>query len=105
LGTLATRSSEELNLPGSILRFEENLDTTAFRGNWDEFRFHLPALAAAIGAAWRKTPGTTGINLLPGKTQAREQAGINPTKIARVACAASMVIAVASAGYYIREKG
>ena len=104
LGTLATRSSEELGMPGSILRFEENLDTSGFRGNWDEFRFHLPALTAAIGAAWRKTPGT-GINLLPGKTAAKEQAGINPTKIARIACAASMVIAVGSAGYYVREKG
>lgn len=105
LGTLATRSSEELGLSGSILRFEENLDTSGFRGNWDEFRFHLPALAAAAGAAWRKTPGATGINLLPGKTQAREHAGINPTKIARVACAASIVVALGTAGYYVRQKG
>jgi len=105
LGTLATRSSEELGLNGSILRFEENLDTSSFRGNWDEFRYHLPALAAATGAAWRKAPGATGINLLPGKTQAREQAGLNPTKIARVACAASMLIMLGTAGYYVRQKG
>lgn len=103
LGTLATRSSEELGIEGSILRFEENLDTSGFRGNWDEFRFHLPALAAAIGSAWRKT-GTSGINLLPGKTQAKEQAGINPTKIARAACAIAMVIALVTGIQFIREK-
>src|SRR5712691_5604051 len=63
LGTLATRSSEELGVPGSILRFEDNLDTSGFRGNWDEFRFHLSSLTAAIGAAWRKSPGISGITL------------------------------------------
>ncbi len=105
LGTLATRASEELGIPGSILRFEENLDTSSFRGNWDEFRFHLPALAAAIGAAWRKNPGLSGINLLPGKTQAKQEAGINPTKIARVACAIAAVIALAAGLNYVRERG
>jgi len=105
LGTLATRSTEELGLNGSLLRFEENLDTSGFRGNWDEFRFHLPALAAAAGAAWRKAPGTTGINLLPGKTQAREQAGLNPAKIARIACAASILLVLGTSGYYVRNKG
>lgn len=105
LGTLSTRASEELGIPGSILRFEDNLDTSGFRGNWDEFRFHLPSLTAALGAAWRKTPGLTGVNLLPGKTQAKEQAGINPTKIARVACIAAVAIALIVGLYFFREKG
>jgi Tfp pilus assembly PilM family ATPase len=104
LGALATRSSEELAVPGSILRFEDNLDTSGFRGNWDEFRFHLPSLTAAVGAAWRKTPGA-GINLLPGKTQAKQEAGINPTKIARVACIVAASITLIVGGYYFREKG
>jgi len=38
LSAFATRSSEELGVPGSILRFEDNLDISGFRGNWDEFR-------------------------------------------------------------------
>jgi hypothetical protein len=105
LSTLATRSSEELGVPGSILRFEDNLDTSAFRGNWDEFRFHLPSLTAALGAAWRKTPGASGINLLPGKTQAKQEAGLNPTKIARVACVMAASIALIVSLYYFREKG
>ena len=104
LGTLATRSSEELGVPGSILRFEDNLDTSGFRGNWDEFRFHLPSMTAAVGAAWRKTAGA-GINLLPGKTQAKQEAGINPTKIARVACIVAVSIALIVGLYYFREKG
>jgi Tfp pilus assembly PilM family ATPase len=105
LGTLATRSSEELGVPGSILRFEDNLDTSGFRGNWDEFRFHLPALTAALGAAWRKTPGASGVNLLPGKTQAKQEAGLNPTKIARAACIAAACTALIIGLYYFREKG
>src|SRR5438105_2020849 len=105
LGTLATRSSEELGVPGSILRFEENLDTSGFRGNWDEFRFHLSSLTAAIGAAWRKTPGIIGISLLPGKTQAKQEAGLNPTKIARAACMIAAAIALVTTLYYFREKG
>ena len=105
LGTLATRSSEELGIPGSILRFEENLDTSGFRGNFDEFRFHLPSMTAALGAAWRKTPGLSGVNLLPGKTAAKEQAGINPTKIARVACIVAVAIALIAGLYFFREKG
>ena len=105
LGALANRSSEELGLPGSILRFEENLDTTGFRGNMDEFRFHLPSLTAALGAAWRKTPGLSGINLLPGKTQAKQEAGVNPTKIARVACIAAASITLVTGLYYFRETG
>lgn len=105
IGTLSTRSAEELGITGSVLRYDENLDTSAFRGNFDEFRFHLPALAGAIGAAWRKTVGTTGVNLLPGKTQAKQEAGINPTKIARAACAAALVIALIIGVYWIRGKG
>jgi Tfp pilus assembly PilM family ATPase len=105
LGMLSTRASEELAIPGSILQFEDNLDTTGFRGNWDEFRFHLPSLTAAFGAAWRKTPGISGINLLPGKTQAKQEAGINPTKIARVACMAAAAFLLVAGLYYFREKG
>jgi Tfp pilus assembly PilM family ATPase len=105
LGTLATRSSEELGVEGSILRFEDSLDTSGFRGNWDEFRFHLPSLTAALGAAWRKTPGISGINLLPGKTQAKQEAGLNPTKVARAACIVAASIALIVGLDYLRERG
>lgn len=105
LATLATRASEELSIPGSILKFDDNLDTSAFRGNWDEFKFHLPSLTAALGSAWRKVPGLTGVNLLPGKTQAKEQAGINPTKVARVACYAGLGFLLLSGGYYFQQRG
>src|SRR5207244_4949347 len=105
LAALVARSSEELGLEGSILRFEESLDTSAFRGNWDEFRFHLPSLAAALGTAWRKTPGISGINLLPGKTHAKQEAGLNPTKIARAACVVASSIALVTTLYYFRERG
>jgi Tfp pilus assembly PilM family ATPase/Tfp pilus assembly protein PilN len=105
IGTLSARSADELNLQGSLIQFEENLDTSGFRGNWDEFRFNLPALTSAFGAAWRKTPGATGVNLLPGKTQAKEQAGLNPTKIARAACAVAVSAALVTGVYYLREKG
>ena len=104
LGTLSTRSAEELGVAGSIMRFEDSLDTAGFRGNWDEFRFHLPSLAAALGAAWRKTPGSSGINLLPGKALAKQEAGINPTKIAKFAFAASLLIALVTGGYYLFAK-
>ncbi|HLH33019.1 MAG TPA: pilus assembly protein PilM [Terriglobia bacterium] len=105
LGTLSTQAPELLGLPGGVLKFEDSLDTSGFRGNWDEFRFHLPSLAAAMGAAWRKTPGVSGINLIPGKTAAKEQAGINPTKIARVACAAGLAGLLITGGYYVHERG
>jgi Tfp pilus assembly protein PilN len=105
LGMLSTRSSEELGVSGSILRFEDHLDTSGFRGNWDEFRFHLPSLTAALGAAWRKTPGISGINLLPGKTQAKQEAGLNPTKIARAVCMLAAVVLLVAGLYYFREKG
>ena len=105
IGALSSRSADELNLHGSLIQFEENLEKSGFRGNWDEFRFNLPALTAAMGAAWRKTPGITGVNLLPGKTQAREQAGLNPTKVARTACAVAVAIALLIGAYYLREKG
>jgi Tfp pilus assembly PilM family ATPase len=105
LAALVARSAVELGLEGSILRFEESLDTSAFRGNWDEFRFHLPSLAAALGTAWRKTPGISGINLLPGKTQAKQEAGINPTKIARAALIVAAVLLLVAGLYYFRERG
>jgi Tfp pilus assembly PilM family ATPase/Tfp pilus assembly protein PilN len=105
ISTLSATSAEELSLQGSLIQFEENLDPSGFRGNWDEFRFNLPALTSAIGAAWRKTPGTTGVNLLPGKTQAREQAGLNPTKVARAACVVAASVALLTGVYYFREKG
>jgi Tfp pilus assembly PilM family ATPase len=105
LGTLSRRSTEELGIGGSILRFEDSLDTSGFRGNWDEFRFHLPSLAAAFGASWRKSPGSSGINLLPGKALAKQEAGLNPTKVAKAAFAASLVFALGAGGYWMRAKG
>ncbi len=104
LGTLATRASEELGVSAAIGRFDDNIDTTAFRGNFDELRFQLPALAAALGAAWRKSPGATGINLLPGKNQPK-QIGANPTRLAKMACAAALAAALITGVYYAKERG
>jgi Tfp pilus assembly protein PilN len=105
LGAFATRASEELGMPGNLLRFDDHLDISGFRGNWDEFRFHLSSLTAAIGAAWRKTPGLSGINLIPGKTQARQEAGLNLPKVARAACVIAAVIALVTTLYFSREMG
>ncbi len=101
LGILSARSPQDLGMPGSIFGIEESLDTTGFRGNWDEFRFHLPALAGALGAAWRKR--AAGINLLPGKTQQIKGRGANPTRIAAIGCAAACGLAVIAGVHYARQ--
>jgi Tfp pilus assembly PilM family ATPase len=105
LGNLSARAAEELGVAGSILKLDDNLDTAGFRGNWDEFRFHMPSLTAALGCAWRKTPGSDGINLLPGKALAKQEAGVSPTKVAKAAFAVSMLLGLAMGVYYVREKG
>lgn len=101
LGILSARSAQDLDIPGGIFQVEESLDMTGFRGNWDEFRFHLPALAGALGAAWRKR--AAGINLLPGKTQQIKGQGANPTRIAAIGCAAACGLLAVAGVYYARQ--
>ena len=52
-----------------------------------------------------KTPGVSGVNLLPGKTQEKQQAGINPTKVARVGCIIAMAFLLITGAYYFWQKG
>jgi Tfp pilus assembly PilM family ATPase len=103
IGSLTTRSKEEIGIESSILRFDELLDQTAFRGDWDEFRYHLPALAVAIGAAWRKAPGA-GINLLPGQTSSGRRP-VNLSGIGKYAAAASLAVTVLLGAYYLSQRG
>ena len=71
IGALVSQTKEELSIESNILRFDDNLDQSSFKGDWDEFRFHIPALSAAFGVAWHKTLDT-GINLIPGKAGSKE---------------------------------
>jgi hypothetical protein len=100
LGSLANRAKDEIGIETSVIRFEELLDRSAFRGEWDEFRFHLPSFSAAIGAAWRKAPGA-GINLLPGKTSGATKK-TSATSIARIAAVLVLILTAAVAFHYYR---
>ena len=66
IGNLVSRAGDDLGIETNALRFDDNLDRSAFRGDWVEFRFSIPTLSAAFGAAWHKTPDA-GLNLIPGK--------------------------------------
>ena len=52
LRALADQCKEELGVDTGFIQYEDHLDLTSFRGDWLEFRQHLPSLSAAIGAAW-----------------------------------------------------
>ena len=71
IGSLSGRAKEELGVESNVLQFDENLDPSSFKGEWDEFRFHISSLAAAFGVAWRKTTDE-GVNLIPGKASSKE---------------------------------
>ena len=71
IGSMVSRANEDLGTESNVLRFDDNLDSASFKGEWDEFRFHIPSLSAAFGVAWHKTP-ETGVNLLPGKASFKE---------------------------------
>ena len=66
IGSMVSRAKEDLGIESNVLRFDDNLDPASFKGEWDEFRFHIPSLSAAFGVAWHKTL-ETGVNLIPGK--------------------------------------
>jgi hypothetical protein len=99
VGTLSTTAREEFNVETSVMRFDDMLDPSGFRGDWNEFRFHIPAMAAAIGAAWRKTPGS-GINLAPGKKAVPRAATDRLEAFAKVAAVCAVVMALMTGAYY-----
>jgi Tfp pilus assembly PilM family ATPase len=103
IGSLSTRSKEEIGIDSGIVRFDDLLDQSSFRGDWDEFRYHLPALAVAIGAAWRRAPGT-GINLLPGQTSANRRS-LNLSGIGKYLAAACLVLTVLVGVWYLSQRG
>ncbi len=71
IGPMVSRAKEELGIETNVLRFDDNLDPSAFKGDWDEFRFHMPSLAAAFGVAWHASTDQ-GVNLIPGKSGTKE---------------------------------
>ena len=71
IGSMVSRAKEELELETNVLRFDDNLDPASFKGEWDEFRFHIPSLAAAFGVAWHAS-ADEGLNLIPGKAGSKE---------------------------------
>jgi Tfp pilus assembly PilM family ATPase len=103
IGSLSTRSKEEIGIDSGILRFDELLDQTAFRGDWGEFRYHLPTLAVAIGAAWRRAPGT-GINLLGGQTSSNRRS-LNLSGIGKYVAAGLLAITALTGVYYFSQRG
>ena len=92
IGSLTSRAKEELGIESNVLRFEDNLDQSAFKGDWDEFRFHVPSLAAAFGAAWHKSIDS-GLNLIPGKAGAKEGPPVYQ-KLIRIAAGVALAVAL-----------
>jgi Tfp pilus assembly PilM family ATPase/Tfp pilus assembly protein PilN len=102
LGALAASAREEFGIEAGMLRFEESIDTSGLRGDWDTLRFNLPALSVALGAAWRKNPGA-GINLLHNSRPSASNAP-NLGRLAKFAIPASVVLVLLSGSYYFAEK-
>jgi hypothetical protein len=98
VGSLVARATDELGTPAKALRFEDNLDRSSFRGEWDEFRYHIPSLAAAFGAAWHRTPDS-GLNLLPGRPDS-QQSQTRWGQALRGAAAVGVAALAISAGRY-----
>lgn len=102
LGSLAAASKQEFGVESGMVRYEDLLDTSGLRGDWDTLRFNLPALSVALGAAWRKTPGE-GVNLLPNsKPASRKSAAVGRLAKFLVPTAAAMVLF--SGSYYFAAK-
>ena len=71
IGSMVSKVKSELGIETNVLRFDDNLDPSAFKGEWEEFRFHIPSLAPAFGVAWRASTDE-GLNLIPGKAGTKE---------------------------------
>jgi Tfp pilus assembly PilM family ATPase len=97
--TMSQASLEEMGVEGSVMKFDDMLDPTGFRGDFNEFRYHIPAMAAAIGAAWRKTPGT-GINLVPGAKPSPRSAPERLGRLANIAAVLGVVLVLAVASWF-----
>ncbi len=92
IGNLVARAKDELGIESNVLRFEDNLDPGAFKGDWDEFRFHVPSLAAAFGAAWHKTLDSS-LNLIPGKAGSKEGPPVYH-KLIKIAAAIALTVSL-----------
>ena len=101
LGPLVISAQEEFGINASMLRFEESLDTSGLRGDWDTLRFNLPGLSVALGAVWRKNPGS-GINLLPNSKLSAGSAP-NIAKLAKFTIPAAVVLVLLTGSYYFAE--
>ena len=98
IGSMVSRANEDLGTESNVLRFDDNLDSASFKGEWDEFRFHIPSLSAAFGVAWHKTP-ETGVNLLPGKASFKEGPPIYQ-KLIKVAAIITLAVFLAAGFRY-----
>jgi Tfp pilus assembly PilM family ATPase/Tfp pilus assembly protein PilN len=102
LGAIAAAAKQEFGIESGMLRYEDLLDTSGLRGDWDTLRFNLPGLSVALGAAWRKTPGS-GINLLPNsKPSSRASAAAG--RLAKFLVPASVALVLLSGSYYFAAK-
>jgi Tfp pilus assembly PilM family ATPase len=99
IGNLVSRAGDDLGIETNALRFDDNLDRSAFRGDWDEFRFHIPTLSAAFGAAWHKTPDA-GLNLIPGKASSKEGPPVYK-KLVKAAAILALAVSLFSGGRYV----
>jgi Tfp pilus assembly PilM family ATPase len=97
--TLSTESRYELGMETSVMKFDDMLDSSGFRGDFSEFRHHIPAMAAAIGAAWRKTPAA-GINLVPGRKPAPRAATTGLDRLANAAAGIAILILLAAVTFF-----
>lgn len=98
IGALAAAVRQEFGVESGMLRFEDSIDTAGLRGDWDALRFNLAGLSVAIGAAWRKTPGS-GINLLPNSRKvAKRSTGFD--RLVKFAIPASLALVLLSGSYY-----
>jgi Tfp pilus assembly PilM family ATPase len=104
IGALVSQAKEDLGIESNVLRFDDNLDPSSFKGDWDEFRFHIPSLSAAFGVAWHKTMDT-GINLIPGKAGSKEGPPVYQKLIKVAAMVVLAVMLVSGLRYFFGGQG
>ena len=103
IGSMVSRAKEDLEIETNVLRFDDNLDPSSFKGEWDEFRFHIPSLAAAFGVAWHKT-ADEGLNLIPGKAGSKEGPPAYK-KLVKIAAALAVAVLLLSGLRYFTQSG
>lgn len=102
LSAIAEAAKVEFGVEAGILRFDDLLDTSGLRGDWDTLRYNLPLLSVALGAAWRKDPGS-GLNLLSSsKASSRKSAPAG--RLAKILVPASVALVLLSGSYYYAAK-